>query len=92
MVDEQIDFVAEQRGFDTGEAVETVSGYDEMSDRAYPEYPGGTSQQRWLRGLLRKAMEDRGFKVNSDEWWHFDYKDWSKYPVMDLSFEQLSSR
>lgn len=76
----------------TGQAVETVSGYDEMSDRAYPEYPGGTSQQRWLRGLLRKALEDRGFQVNSDEWWHFDYKDWSKYPVMDLSFEQLGSR
>ncbi len=76
----------------TGQAVETVSGYDEMSDRAYPEYPGGSSQQRWLRGLLRKALEDRGFKVNSDEWWHFDYKDWNRYPVLDLSFEQLGRR
>ena len=75
----------------TGKAVETVSGYDEFSDRAYPDYPGGTSQQRWLRGLLRKSLEDRGFIVNSDEWWHFDYKDWRKYPVLDLSFETLGS-
>ena len=76
----------------TGQPVEMPSGYDEFSDRAYPDYPGGTSRQRWLRALLRKAMEQRGFTVNDDEWWHFDYHDWQQYPVMNLSFEQLGSR
>lgn len=75
-----------------GQPVEMPSGYDEFSDRAYPDYPGGTSRQRWLRALLRKAMEQRGFTVNDDEWWHFDYRDWQQYPVMNLSFEQLGSR
>lgn len=76
----------------TGQPVEMPSGYDEFSDRAYPDYPGGTSRRRWLRALLRKAMEQRGFTVNDDEWWHFDYRDWQQYPVMNLSFEQLGSR
>ena len=75
-----------------GQPVEMPSGYDEFSDRAYPDYPGGTSRQRWLRALLRKAMESRGFTVNDHEWWHFDFRDWQQYPVMNLSFEQLGSR
>ncbi len=76
----------------TGLAVEMPSGFDEFSPRAYPDYPGGTSRQRWLRGLLRHAMEREGFKVNEDEWWHYDYKDWRQYPVLNLSFEELQSR
>src|SRR5262249_48202264 len=41
----------------TGKAVSMTGGYDEMSDRSYPDYLGGTSQQRWHRDLLRRAME-----------------------------------
>jgi CubicO group peptidase (beta-lactamase class C family)/D-alanyl-D-alanine dipeptidase len=74
----------------TGQAVEMVGGYDEMSDRSYPDYLGGTSLQRWHRDLLRRAMEDQGFSVYEAEWWHFDYKDWSEYPILNLTFEQIS--
>jgi D-alanyl-D-alanine dipeptidase len=47
----------------TGAPVEMVSTYDETSPRAYPDYPGGTSRQRWHRGLLRRAMEAERFAV-----------------------------
>lgn len=76
----------------TGKPVEMVSGFDEFSDRAYPNYPGGTSQQRYFRELLRMAMEKQGFTVNDDEWWHYDFRDWKQYPVLNISFEQLGSR
>ena len=72
-----------------GQAVEMPGVYDEFSDRSYPYYPGGTSLQRWHRNLLRKAMEAEGFKVFEAEWWHFDYRDWKKYPILNLTFEQL---
>jgi N-acyl-D-amino-acid deacylase len=75
----------------TGQPVEMVSTYDETTDRAYPNYPGGTSLQRWHRELLRKAMESEGFTVYEAEWWHFDYKDWQKYPIMNVPFEKLGS-
>src|SRR5207253_5859130 len=39
----------------TGKPIEMVGGFDEMSDRSYPEYPGGTSLQRRHRDLLRRA-------------------------------------
>jgi D-alanyl-D-alanine dipeptidase len=74
----------------TGKPVEMVSTYDETTDRAYPNYPGGTSLQRWHRELLRTAMEAEGFTVYEAEWWHFDYKDWQKYRIGNVTFEKLS--
>jgi D-alanyl-D-alanine dipeptidase len=73
----------------TGKAVEMVSGFDEMSDRSYPDYLGGTSRQRWHRDLLRRAMEAEGFSVYEAEWWHFDYRDWRAYPILNLRFGEL---
>jgi D-alanyl-D-alanine dipeptidase len=75
----------------TGEPIRMTGGYDEMSERSYPFYPGGTSSQRWHRDLLRRAMEAEGFTVYETEWWHFDYKDWTQYPILNLTFEQLES-
>jgi D-alanyl-D-alanine dipeptidase len=72
-----------------GRPVEMVSTYDETTARAYPDYPGGTSLQRWQRNLLRTAMESEGFTVYEAEWWHFDYKDWQKYPIGNLQFDQI---
>jgi serine beta-lactamase-like protein LACTB len=76
----------------TGKPVPAVAGFDEFSDRAYPDYPGGTSRQRWHRDLLRRTMEAEGFAVYEAEWWHFDYKDWKKYPVLNKQFEDLGAK
>jgi CubicO group peptidase (beta-lactamase class C family)/D-alanyl-D-alanine dipeptidase len=74
----------------TGKPVEMVSGFDEFSDRAYPDYLGGTSRQRWHRDILRQAMEASGFTVIETEWWHFDYKDWREYGILNKTFEELA--
>jgi CubicO group peptidase (beta-lactamase class C family)/D-alanyl-D-alanine dipeptidase len=76
----------------TGEAVTMVAGYDEMSPRSYPFYPGGTARQRWHRKLLRDAMQREGFDVHPLEWWHFDYKDWEQYPIGNLSFDDIDAK
>src|SRR5262249_35054818 len=47
----------------TERPVEMVGGFDEFSDRSYPDYLGGTSLQRWHRELLRQAMGSEGFTV-----------------------------
>jgi len=72
-----------------GRPVEMVSTYDETTDRAYPDYPGGTSLQRWHRDLLRSMMEAEGFTVYEAEWWHFDYKDWQRYRIGNQTFEDI---
>ena len=73
----------------TGKAVEMPSTYDESTDRAFADYPGGTALQRWHRAVLRRAMEAQGFTVNPTEWWHFDYKDWQKYLIGNEAFERI---
>jgi D-alanyl-D-alanine dipeptidase len=76
----------------TRQPVEVVSTYDETTARAYPDYPGGTSLQRWHRKLLRDAMEAEGFTVYEAEWWHFDYRDWRKYPIGNVTFDQIGAQ
>jgi D-alanyl-D-alanine dipeptidase len=73
----------------TGAPVEMPSTYDEATPRAYADFLGGTSLQRWHRALLREALEREGFTVNPSEWWHFDFRGWERYPILNVPFEQL---
>jgi D-alanyl-D-alanine dipeptidase len=75
----------------SGNAVEMTGRYDEMSPRSYADYVGGTSRQRWFRELLRSEMEAQGFAVYPEEWWHFDYRDWSDYAIGTATFSQLAA-
>jgi D-alanyl-D-alanine dipeptidase len=73
----------------TGQVVQMPGGYDEMSPRSYPDYPGGPPEARGRRDLLRKVMERHGFTVESNEWWHFNYQDWTLYPILDIAFSEI---
>ncbi|HXJ35685.1 MAG TPA: cyclase family protein [Candidatus Eisenbacteria bacterium] len=71
----------------SGAMVAMPSGYDEMTERAYPTFKGGDADARAHRETLRAAMEREGFFVHPSEWWHFDYKDWRDYPILDVGFD-----
>ena len=71
----------------TGKLVPMPSDFDEFTERASPDYQGGTAEETKNRELLRKLMEAEGFTVNKNEWWHFDYKDWESYAIYDISFD-----
>jgi D-alanyl-D-alanine dipeptidase len=75
----------------TGAILPMPSSYDEMSERAHSDYPGGTPQERANRALLRNAMEAEGFTVHPEEWWHFDYKEWRTYPILNVPFSQIAA-
>jgi D-alanyl-D-alanine dipeptidase len=72
-----------------GRTAQMPSLYDEMSERAYPGYRGGSRERRARRDLLREAMEAQGFAVFASELWHFDYRDWEHYPILNVPFEKL---
>jgi CubicO group peptidase (beta-lactamase class C family)/D-alanyl-D-alanine dipeptidase len=73
----------------TGKPIDMGGTYDEATERSFPDYPVTTDLQRWRRELLRRVMEDEGFTRNFDEWWHFDYKDWRQYPILNQAFADL---
>jgi D-alanyl-D-alanine dipeptidase len=73
----------------SGQQVRMPSAYDEMTERSHINYQCATPEARRLRDLLRAAMEAEGFTVYEPEWWHYDYKDWREYPILNLSFKEI---
>jgi D-alanyl-D-alanine dipeptidase len=73
----------------TGKEIIMPCPYDEFTKRASPHYTGGSPRQRRMRELLRTSMEREGFSVDPGEWWHFDYRDWTQYRVLNIPFEEL---
>jgi D-alanyl-D-alanine dipeptidase len=73
----------------TGKLIEMPSDFDEFTERASPDYTGGTEKERANRDLLRRLMEAEGFTVNANEWWHFDYQNWQEYAIYDIAFAEI---
>ncbi|HEV7698590.1 MAG TPA: M15 family metallopeptidase [Pyrinomonadaceae bacterium] len=76
----------------TGKLVAMPSGYDEFTERASPNYAGGTDEERANRDKLRRLMEAEGFTVNDNEWWHFDYNTWQQYAIYDIAFSEVGKK
>ena len=68
---------------ESGEVVRMISDFDEPSPAQFGHFAGGTSLQRWQRNLLRRVMEENGFKASDMEWWHFDFDAGSEYELLN---------
>lgn len=75
----------------TGREVDMPSDYDDFSERAHPDFTGGTPAQRAARDLLRRTMEAQGFTVNDREWWHYDCRDWQQYRIENVAFKDIAA-
>jgi zinc D-Ala-D-Ala dipeptidase len=72
-----------------GVAVEMPSPFDDFTPAAYRSYLGGTAEQNANRARLEDWMAAEGFIPLPNEWWHFDWRDWQLYPVMDTPLEAM---
>lgn len=73
----------------TGKELQMPTEYDSFKKEAWPTTPVADPAIRKNRYLLISVMEKHGFKVNASEWWHFDFRGWMDYEVMDIDFEEL---
>ncbi len=73
----------------TGAELKMPTGYDSFKKEAWPSTPVADPVIRANRTLLINVMQKHGFRVNSSEWWHFDFKGWKNYEVLDIDFEEL---
>ncbi len=73
----------------TGQQVEMPSGFDDFSEKAHRDYMATSATAIANRERLDRYMTAEGFRGMSNEWWHFDYSGWEKYPVLDIPFEKL---
>ena len=78
------------RSLSTGKPVAMPSRYDDFSEKAHHSYQGSSAEARSNRAKLRALMEKHGFVPLANEWWHYDFQGWEKYPIHNESFEELS--
>lgn len=76
----------------TGEIVPMPTEFDDFSVKANAAYPDLPKDVLQNRALLAGVMQSFGFLIYPDEWWHFDYQNWEKFPLMDISFEELKMK
>jgi len=73
----------------TGEAVNMISDFDEVSVRQYPGFTGGTERQRNLRDMLAAVMKECGFTQGKEEWWHFTFGDTNGWQHLNIPYGQI---
>ncbi len=73
----------------TGKELSMPTAYDSFEPQADPNYMQLPAEVIKNRTLLIKLMQNNGFKVIGNEWWHFDFNGWENYELMDIAFKDL---
>lgn len=63
------------------------TGYDDFTEKAHRSFNNLPEEMIRNRELLERVMLKHGFIGLPTEWWHFDDKDWERYPILDLNPE-----
>ncbi len=74
----------------TGKELPMPTAYDSFSVEAAANYEQISEELKQNRDFLIKIMEQNGFKVIKNEWWHFDFQGWEKYDLMNIPFSKLN--
>lgn len=73
----------------TGAEVPMPTGYDDFTPRAAHAFTDLPADVLENRALLRDVMMKHGFDPLPSEWWHYDFRGWEKFELMDVWFDEL---
>ncbi|HSP13792.1 MAG TPA: M15 family metallopeptidase [Thermoanaerobaculia bacterium] len=73
----------------TGKELTMPSAYDEFSPRARLDYFDATEPTLRNRDKLRETMTRHGFEPLRSEWWHYDFRGWERFELMDVPLQAL---
>lgn len=72
-----------------GNEIPMPTPYDDFTEKASRNYMDFPAQIIINRKFLEDIMLKYGFEGLPTEWWHFDYKGWEKYDILDVDFKIL---
>jgi D-alanyl-D-alanine dipeptidase len=75
----------------TGAELPMPTPYDDFTSRAAHDFADLPADVAANRALLREVMERHGFEPLPSEWWHYDFKGWREYELMDVDLSELRS-
>ena len=69
-----------------GNELEMPTGYDDFTEKASQEYMNLSENALKNRALLKDVMTRHGFQPIKSEWWHYDFRGWEQFDIMDEPF------
>jgi D-alanyl-D-alanine dipeptidase len=76
----------------TGKELPMGTGFDNFSDTARPDFTGLPAEVLKNRNLLKRVMEENGFRQLSTEWWHYYLPNSSSFELLDIPFRDLKKK
>ncbi len=76
----------------TGKELEMPTPFDDFTEKAAHTYMDLPAKAIENRKLLKDIMTKYGFIQYDSEWWHYSYKEWEDFELMDISFEELKQQ
>lgn len=74
----------------SGNEIAMPTPFDDFTSRARQDFNDLPPDVIANRAKLREAMVRHGFDPLPSEWWHFDYRGWPKFELMDVPLEELA--
>lgn len=76
----------------TGKELPMPTGFDDFTPRARNDFNDLPAEAIANRAKLRDVMTRHGFEPLPSEWWHYDFKGWEKFELLDVPLERLSAQ
>lgn len=73
----------------TGAELPMPTPYDDFTARASHDFTDLPADALANRALLREVMTKHGFDPLPSEWWHYDFRGWERFELMDVSLSEL---
>jgi D-alanyl-D-alanine dipeptidase len=74
-----------------GVEVVMPSPYDDFTPAAYRSNTAAPAEALALSRMLEDWMVAEGFVPLPNEWWHYDWVEWRRYPIMDVPLEDVTA-
>ncbi len=63
--------------------------FDDFTEKASHEYMDLSVAALENRKILREIMIKHGFSIYKNEWWHYNYKGYKNFKLMNIYFEEI---
>ena len=74
-----------------GVEVVMPSPYDDFTPAAYRSNTAAPAEALALSRMLEYWMVAEGFVPLPNEWWHYDWAEWRRYPIMDVPLADVTA-
>ncbi|MFH0733420.1 MAG: M15 family metallopeptidase [bacterium] len=72
---------------ENGQELDMGTPYDDFTQKAHSTYKDLPADVLKNRTILQETMKKFGFEEIESEWWHYDFKGWSKFAVLDVEIK-----